>query len=313
MFRAISGGGVTGLHREAYQQKQAEQGIFDRCDRGEVLCVDDLGVGISAEGRLETGQARTGDEGVGMKSSGLNQRILFGVLLVLLSVFCYAVHYAVFRDAHHIFIYFVGDVAFVFIEVLLVTLIIHQAISDKEKRTIMQKLNMVIGAFFMRMGDESLKALSAFDTNSKRIARHLVIEQDWSAEHFVRVRKVMAKHDYKIDTAAGDLKKLNQLLNENEDFVLRLLENPNLLEHESFTELLWAVSHVSEELSHRENLDDLGAKDAEHLAGDIKRAYRLLMGEWLDYMEHLKYKYPYLFSLEVRTNPFDANASAEVE
>jgi hypothetical protein len=30
------------------------------------------------------------------------QRILFGVLLVLLSVFFYVVHFFVFRDAHHI-------------------------------------------------------------------------------------------------------------------------------------------------------------------------------------------------------------------
>lgn len=29
-------------------------------------------------------------------------RILFGVLLVLLSVFFYVVHFVVFRDAHHI-------------------------------------------------------------------------------------------------------------------------------------------------------------------------------------------------------------------
>jgi hypothetical protein len=30
------------------------------------------------------------------------------------------------------------------------------------------------------------------------------------------------------------------------------------------------------------------------------------------YMQHLKQNYPYLFSLAMRTNPFDANASAIV-
>jgi hypothetical protein len=30
-------------------------------------------------------------------------------------------------------------------------------------------------------------------------------------------------------------------------------------------------------------------------------------------MEHLKNDYPYLFSLAVRTNPFDPNASVEVK
>ena len=88
-------------------------------------------------------------------------------------------------------------------------------------------------------------------------------------------------------------------------------ENPNLLEHESFAELLWAVSHLSEELDHRQNLGNLTQTDSKHLAGDIERAYRLLMREWLSYMEHLKKEYPYLFSLAVRTNPFDPEASVE--
>ena len=87
-----------------------------------------------------------------MKKSEKKQSFLFGALLVLLSVFCYAVHFVIFRDVHHILIYLIGDIAFVFIEVLLVTLIIHQILSYREKRAIHQKLNMVIGAFFTKIG-----------------------------------------------------------------------------------------------------------------------------------------------------------------
>lgn len=246
-----------------------------------------------------------------MKKSKRDQRILLGVMLILLSVFCYAVHFVIFRDAHHIFIYLVGDVAFVFIEVLLVTLIIHQLLSDREKRAIMQKLNMVIGAFITRMGADLLKYLSGFDVNNNKVAKHLVVEQGWSLAHFLKIREVMESHDYQINISTGDLKGLKYLLVEHSDFVLRLLENQTLLEHESFTELLWAVSHLSEELSHRINLESLTEKDGEHLAGDIKRAYRILMREWLSYMEHLKNEYPYLFSLALRTNPFDSEASVE--
>jgi len=247
-----------------------------------------------------------------MVKSRKKQRIYFSILLIFLSVFCYAVHFVMFRDAHHIFIFFVGDVAFVFIEVLLVTVIIHQLISGREKRVILQKLNMVIGSFFTRMGSDLLKCFSSFDTNNNKVAKHLVMEQDWSRRQFLELGKVMKNHDYAIDVTAGDLKGLKKLLLEHSDFVLRLLENQNLLEHESFTELLWAVSHLSEELSHRENLASLIEKDGEHLAGDIKRASLILMREWLLYMEHLKNEYPYLFSLAIRTNPFDPEASVEV-
>lgn len=51
------------------------------------------------------------------------------------------------------------------------------------------------------------------------------------------------------------------------------------------------------------------SNDLQHLAGDIKRAYIRLAGEWLDYMKYLKDNYPYLFSLAMRMNPFDQNAS----
>jgi len=101
-------------------------------------------------------------------------------------------------------------------------------------------------------------------------------------------------------------------LKEKRQFLLNLLENPNLLEHESFTNLLWAVFHLTDELTHRKGLDRLPENDYQHLAGDIKRAHHLLILEWLNYMKHLKTNYPYLFSLAVRTNPFDANASVEV-
>jgi hypothetical protein len=44
----------------------------------------------------------------------------------------------------------------------------------------------------------------------------------------------------------------------------------------------------------------------------MTRVYSQLVIEWLVYMLHLKKKYPYLFSLSMRTNPFDTNASAIV-
>jgi hypothetical protein len=43
---------------------------------------------------------------------------------VALSALLYFVHYLIFRDVHHIFIYLLGDLAFLPIEVLLVVIII---------------------------------------------------------------------------------------------------------------------------------------------------------------------------------------------
>ena len=94
---------------------------------------------------------------------------------------------------------------------------------------------------------------------------------------------------------------------------MRLLENPNLLEHETFTELLWAVFHLTEELEYRADLDKLPHTDMVHISGDIKRVYVLLLNRWIDYVMHLKDQYPYLYSLAVRTNPLDEDASPIVK
>ena len=245
--------------------------------------------------------------------SALTQRILFGSLLIFLSVLFYAFHYAVFHDMHHILIYLIGDIAFVFIEVLLVTLIIHQVLTEREKRSMLQKLNMVIGAFFSEVGTPLLAHFRGFDTNASRFADRLDVNADWSQEDFQQMRDALRRHDCRIDSRAGDLKGLQEFLVEKRSFLIRLLENPNLLEHEQFTELLWAVFHLSDELSHRPTVEKLPMADYQHLAGDIKRACSLLTREWLSHLEHLQVSYPYLFSLAVRTNPFNPTASVEVQ
>jgi hypothetical protein len=125
--------------------------------------------------------------------------------------------------------------------------------------------------------------------------------------------KRVKQYDYGIESQRANLENLRNLLLEKRGFLLALLENPNLLEHESFTELLWAVFHLTEELASRPNLKGLPNTDYEHLAADIKRAYILLIAEWLAYMKHLKTNYPYLFSLAARMNPFDPNASPIVK
>ena len=239
----------------------------------------------------------------------LSWLILLGLSLVVLSILLYLFHYAIFRDGHHIFIYMVGDIAFVPIEVLLVTLIIHQLLSEREKRTRLEKLNMVIGAFFSAVGTRFLTYLSDSDPELDRIREHLVVTDDWSEQEFLSVSQRLKNYDYKIDIHRVDLEELRSFLVEKRDLLLRLLENPTLLEHESFTELLRAVFHLSDELESRDDVKDLPDTDYEHLANDTRRAYVLLVREWLDYVKYLKGNYPYLFSLSMRLNPFDLEAS----
>ena len=177
----------------------------------------------------------------------------------------------------------------------------------------LQKMNMVIGAFFSEVGTELLSRLTDFDSDSDKSKERLIVTGDWSERKFSDVSGSLRAHDYRIEADNSDLAELRSFLMDKRYFLLRLLENPNLLEHDSFTDLLWAVFHLTEELAHRGDLGKLTDTDSAHLAGDIKRAYASLISQWLSYMKHLRYDYPYLFSLAVRTNPLDQNASPEVK
>jgi len=235
--------------------------------------------------------------------------IILGLSLIVLSIILYLIHYAIFRDAHHIFIYMIGDIAFVPIEVLLVTLIIHRLLNEREKRARLEKLNMVIGTFFSAVGTKLLTYFSDFDPGLDTIRNHLMVTNDWSEQEFSEVSQRLKNYDYKIDIQRVDLEELRSFFMEKKDLLIRILENPTLLEHESFTELLRAVFHLSDELEFREDISQLPDTDYQHLANDIKRAYILLVHEWVDYVKYLKGNYPYLFSLTMRMNPFDLEAS----
>lgn len=234
------------------------------------------------------------------------------LLLIILSVFVYILHYAIFRDPHHIFIYMVGDMAFLPLEVLLVVLIIEHLLKEREKRALLHKLNMIVGTFFSEVGTRLLRAFASFSNNSTKISEHLIVTNEWTEMHFRTAMDFINRVDPSMDARNANLKDFRDFLFDKRFFMLSLLENPNLIEHDSFTDLLLAVFHLYEELVARDALEGLPPSDYEHLAGDMKRAYSLLIREWLAYMKHLKHEYPYLFSLVIRTNPLDANASPVV-
>ncbi len=238
--------------------------------------------------------------------------IRLAAVLIVLSAILYFLHYALFHDAYHIFFYLVADIAFLPIEVLLVTIIIDRLLKRREKEMMMTKMNMVIGIFFSEVGTKLLRDISGADRNIQAVAQAVLLDTDWSARGVAAKKKALSSYTPDPDIIDFNLTDMKQFLMGRRDFFLRLLENPNLLEHERFTDLLWAVFHLMDELSHRKQLHDLPKSDMAHLAGDMKRAYAATLFQWVDYMKHLNDQYPYLFSLAMRSNPFDSRASVIV-
>lgn len=241
----------------------------------------------------------------------LTWKMKLGIQLALASVALMTLHYLIFRDLHHLALYGLHEIAMMPLEVLVVTLILHSVLERREHEEKMHKLNMVIGAFFSEVGSELLKRITAMDACAD-VREDFLISGEWDASRFAEARKAAGTLAYEVHPSAGDFACMNDFMAEKRSFVLGMLQNPTLLEHETFTDMLWAVSHLSEELSFRGDFAALPGSDAAHLAGDIKRAYGALVAEWLAHAEHLQHSYPYLFALAVRTNPLDPKASATV-
>jgi len=231
------------------------------------------------------------------------------IAFLAVSAIAYFIHYLIFRDVHHIFIYMVGDLAFLPLEVLLVVLIIERVLARREKQTKLQKLNMVVGVFFTEVGNHLLNNLLKQFDNRSDISKQLNITDSWTKKEFRRAAEYAYHLNVELDCHKIDLEELKAYLAQRRGFLLTLLENPNLFEHDRLTDLLWAVTHLDEELEARPSVSDLPDKDLEHIGGDIQRLYDHLASEWLDYVEHLKTNYPFLFSLILRTHPFQEHPS----
>ncbi|VVB51757.1 Uncharacterised protein [uncultured archaeon] len=237
--------------------------------------------------------------------------VAVGAALLLTSVFLYLFDYLLFKG--QVYIYFLSDLAFMPLEVLLVTLILRQVLNEQEKRTQLEKMNMVVGAFYSEVGVRLITEFSRLDPQVEDVREELLVTDRWSDQQFLSVRAKLKSFDYSVDIHEANLVELKAFLVKKREFLVRILENPMLLEHQSFTELLRAVFHITEELEARKSLSGLPESDLAHLALDVKRAYNPLVSEWLDYMKYMKSNYPYLFSLAMRTNPFDVNASPIVK
>lgn len=233
-------------------------------------------------------------------------------LMLLASLLLYLLDFYLYPRPEEIGFSFMSNVAFLPVYVLFVTLMIERVLREREREAMLKKLNMVIGLFFSEVGNRLLRDLLGFLPDGKEISRQLQPTVHWTDQDFTAARRFLAGKKVRLDSRAGDLDALKRFLCDQKGVMLSLMENPNLLEHEAFTDLLWAVFHLIEELQARHSLEGLPESDMVHLGGDLERVLNHLLSQWVSYMGHLRTDYPYLYSLAVRMNPMNPDPRPEV-
>jgi len=240
-------------------------------------------------------------------------QIKLGIALVCISILIFTIKITILKNTQDTMNYIFNSLGFLTISAFLVTIILNELLSIRARKQRLEKLNMVIETFYSEVGTELLAYLSDCDPGLDNVRDHLIITGDRTGNDFTGLNSFMSGYTCDIDPRKVDLNGVSGFLKERRNFLLRLLENPALLEHQSFTETLRTVFHLTEELNRRKDPSSLPDSDLDHLRGDLLRVYRNLALQWVDYMRYLKGNYPYLFSLVMRTNPFDQNASVIVK
>jgi hypothetical protein len=102
----------------------------------------------------------------------------------------------------------IGDFGFLFLDVLLVILLIERLLSRREKRSIMNKLNMVIGTFLSEVGLELLRKFSNFVMNAQNLERQLEMNTDWEKKDFKKAMAAVQKFPYEIKIDKAGLSEI---------------------------------------------------------------------------------------------------------
>lgn len=231
-----------------------------------------------------------------------NNIILVGIL-TMASLIVYFIQFIIFHRVGETIFYMFQDLAFIPIQVAIVTIVLNRFLNVMEKRKKIKKVNVIISAFFMEVGTEIIIALSEFNRSQNEICEAMNIK-DIGRNKKIIVKKLVSELKYDIYAEPEKLEGLAVVMVKNKAYMLRMLENSNLLEHDSFTDMLWAVFHVADELQSRGDFKDITQMDVEHLSKDFLRAYTAIVLEWINYIIYLHDEYPFLYALEIRKNPF---------
>lgn len=239
-----------------------------------------------------------------------------GLGLISISLLLHYLHYLIFRDLHHTMIYLTEDIAFIPLEVFFVTMVLDRFLVNREKKHLLEKLNMLVGLFYNEIGLNIFDKLVKADKEIELISKNCILTVNSDKNDFKNVEKKIKKHNHKLDIKEINLIKLRDDIYEHRELLVNLISNPSLLEHEEFSELLMSIFHLKEELFMKEIHEDqskMKKNDLDHLNVDIERAYKHLAGEWVKYMKHLKEKYPFLYVTAIIKNPYDFRNKEEIE
>ena len=226
------------------------------------------------------------------------------VLLFSLSAAIYAAQIVLFHDRRDTLFYLLQDWAFLPAQIAVVSIVVGQVINAREKQDRLSKTRMLASSFFGDLGNDLLQLLLPCTCDFPQLVPLLQIGSDWKARDFQAASRALRSIDLHLSLTPENFSSLKSLLTDRRLPLLVIASNPALLEHEDFTDMLWAVFHMTDELTARDDLTVLAPDELSHLNADARRVLSSILVNWVCHMDNIRTEYPYLYSLAVRENPF---------
>ena len=154
-------------------------------------------------------------------------KIRFAIIMFVLAVLIFLARYLIFGDGEEIIAYLWKHIGFIPIDILIDDLLAELSKVNKNK-----------------INTENLKDI-----------------RNWDEKDFDNKMKELKENglDFKADISPEEreefLTNIHSILVEKREFLVNLINNPNLLEKDEFSSLLLALLHLDEELSRRGELN----------------------------------------------------------
>lgn len=176
-------------------------------------------------------------------------------------------------------------------------------VNREEHKKLDRKINILLGLLFSEIGNKLLVIIQAHDKHINSTKEVLQFGVSYQPKNYKRIKKRIdnLKIDYKIEEC--EFKRIYALISTNKEFLMRMLENPMLLEGEKLTELIRDIFHLYEEFTYRLKIENLSKTDILHLNQDVIKVYKGLLSTWVLYMEYLHSTYPNLHKFNTHEGP----------
>lgn len=224
--------------------------------------------------------------------------------LIAVSAAIYVLQFIIFNDFRDTAFYMLQDLAFLPVQIALVTLIVGKIINEHEKKARIDKTRILTSTFFSDIGTYLLEELILHITNIDEIAPYLQTDESWTARDFENAAEAVKSTVLKLDCDISDFEKIHKLLIDKRMTLLVIASNPTLLEHEAFTDMLWTVFHLNDELTFRTDKRGLAESDLAHLNSDAEAVLKQTLINRMCHLQFLQKEYPNLYLLEAHRNSF---------